>query len=147
MTLVNNPVFGTGFRVETPRWYALDGMGTVKADGGSNQDSAKFKSATVCNVSSIVLTVSVAIFDRTAFAVPAVYLNHFVSKSAGAFLLHKILIPTGTSFEIEETYLDAYNLRAANATEQPVIAIWVNEAAQSKESPELGVYADVILRR
>ena len=147
MGVIFNPVYGTGFRINSPKWYALDGMGLVKTDEQHNQDSAKFKSGTITNVSNKILTVSVAVLTKAAYLDNAVTSKFFLKNTDGAYIVHKILIPTGTSFDVEETYMDSLNIAAGSATETPVIAIWVNEAEANVENPELGTYADVILRR
>ena len=146
MSITINDVHAYGVRTaaeDCQEWTALDGFGNTGLIM-QQQDSAKFKSATFCNTTDegddISIEISIAVFHRSTFAANVATFNNTATKAL--FLIYKLNIPGGTTFELDETYIDkfvSYDGTTSTSGDEPVVAVWLDDC----ENKNL----DVIIRR
>jgi len=142
MAVTVKPVVGLGTRVMKIReWTAIDKCG-AGGDSNTQQDTAKFKEVTFCNINKNgPVVIHVAVFKRSAFT-GAALTTELNTPNIALMLQYNTEVPIGATFSLKDFYMDYLFLDCEDSEPEPVVAVWVASGAETETG-----FLDVIQRR
>lgn len=142
MAVTVKPVVGLGVRIMKIReWTAIDMCGPA-GDSAAQQDTAKFKEVTFCNILKTgPVTIHVAVFNRSAFQ-GAALTTELNAANVALMLQYETEIPVGATFSIKDFYMDKFWSNCEDMGDEPVVAVWVAADGETETG-----FLDVIQRR
>jgi len=142
MAVTVKPVIGLGTRIMKIReWTAIDKCGAA-GDSNMQQDTAKFKEVTFCNINKNgPVVIHVAVFKRAAFT-GAALTTELNTPDIALMLQYNTEVPIGATFSLKDFYMDYMFSECEDGGAEPVVAVWIASAVESETG-----FLDVIQRR
>ena len=142
MAVTIKPVIGLGTRVmKTREWTPIDACGT-SGNSALQQDTAKFKEVTFCNLlGRDAVVMHVAVFKRASFTGSAIT-TELPASSVALMLEWNKSVAVGTTYSIKDFYMDKLYSECDDMGDEPIVAVWVTPSVTSETG-----YLDVIQRR